>query len=140
MRTLAITIGNNDYCEKAAKLDNAINDARAMRDVFSRLGYDSIHKENCSMEDCIEILKEFDEKIGEYDATIFFYAGHGFQFEGENYLASIECQVAFPNKPHCSRYCITLAEIFDILKKNSNKVNIIIIDACRKNFDRGTSD
>ncbi|MGV3504723.1 MAG: caspase family protein [Adhaeribacter sp.] len=136
MRTLAITIGNNNYYE-SAKLDNPINDAKAMADVFARLGYDVIHKEDCSINDCVELLNEFDRRINEYDATIFYYAGHGFQLDGENYLTSIECQVANPNKYHCSRTCITLTEVLEILKKNSNKVNIVIIDACRRSFERG---
>lgn len=137
MKTLAITIGNNSYCEAAAKLDNAVNDARAMTDVFSRLGYDVIHKEECTINDCVELLNKFDHIIQDYDATIFYYAGHGFQLDGENFLASIECQVANPNKYHCSKTCITLTEVLDILKKNSNKVNIVVIDACRKSFERG---
>lgn len=137
MKTLAITIGNNNYCEEAAKLDNAVNDARAMADVFGRLGYDVIHKEDCNIDVCVELLTEFDAKIQDYDATIFYYAGHGFQLDGENYLASIDCQVANPNKYHCSKTCMTLTEVLDILRKNSNKVNIVIIDACRKSFERG---
>ena len=137
MRTLAITIGNNNYCEETAKLDNAVNDAKAMTDVFSRLGYDVIHKENCTINDCVDLLTEFDKRIQDYDATIFYYAGHGFQLDGENYLASVECQVANPNKYHCSKTCLTLTEILDVLRKNGNKVNIVIIDACRKSFERG---
>jgi len=137
MKTLAITIGNNNYCEAAAKLDNAVNDARAMADVFRRLGYDVIHKEDCTINDCVELLTKFDEIIHDYDATIFYYAGHGFQLDGENFLASIECQVANPNKYHCSKTCLTLTEVLNILKKNTNKVNIVIIDACRKSFERG---
>jgi hypothetical protein len=137
MKTLAITIGNNNYCEHAAKLENAINDAQAMADVFRRLGYDVFHYEDCSIDVCVEILTEFDCRIEDYDATIFYYAGHGFQLDGENYLASVDCQVANPNKYHCSKTCMTLTEILDILRKSNNKVNIVIIDACRKSFERG---
>lgn len=137
MKTLTITIGNNNYCEASARLDNAINDAQAMSNVFSRLGYDVLHKEDCNINDYIELLTEFDQKIQEYDATIFYFAGHGFQLDGENYLASIDCQVTNPNKYHCSKTCLTLTEILNILRKNSNKVNIVIIDACRKSFERG---
>lgn len=137
MKTLAITIGNNDYCEDVAKLNNAINDARAMAEVFAKLGYDVIHKEDCTITDCTDLLTDFNRKIKDYDATIFYFAGHGFQLDGENYLASIDCQVTYPNEYLCRRTCVMLTEVLDILKKNSDKVNIVIIDACRKSFERG---
>ena len=137
MKTLAITIGNNNYCEAAAKLDNAVNDARAMEDVFSRLGYDVIHREDCTISAFMDLMTDFDLRLKDYEASIFYFAGHGFQLDGENYLTSIECQVANPNKYHCSKTCLTLTELLDIHRKNSNKINIVIIDACRKSFERG---
>lgn len=137
MKTLAITIGINNYCEETAKLTNAVNDAKAMTDVFARLGYDTIHKEDSNINDCVELLTDFEKRIPDYDATIFYFAGHGFQLDGENFLASIECQVTLPNEHHCRRTCLTLTEVLNILKKNQNKVNIVIIDACRKSFERG---
>ena len=136
MKTLAVVIGNNEYYE-GAKLNNAVNDAHSIAETFERLGYDIIYKENCKIEDYVDVLKAFDERIKQYDASIFYYAGHGFQVDGENYLASVDCQIAAPNKYHCSKTCITLSEILTILKNNSDKVNIVIIDACRKSFDRG---
>lgn len=139
MKVLAITIGNNDYCEENAKLDNAINDARGMNEVFKRLGYETFHKENCRTEDYDDLLSSFEKKIQYYNVSIFYYAGHGLEFKGENYLPSIECQVSNPNEYHCSRNSLKLIEILNILKNNSNKINIIIIDACRKSFERGGS-
>ena len=59
---------------------------------------------------------------------------------GENYLASIDCPVDQPNKHMCERTCIRLAEITELIKKSNTKVNIIIIDACRKSFDRGSNN
>ena len=138
MKTLAVVIGNNNYFENA-KLENAVNDAKGIADAFGELGYDIIHKEDCTINDSVNILTEFNERINNYEASIFYFAGHGFQLDGDNYLASIDCQVANPNKHHFSKTCIMLSEILDILKKNSQKVNIVIIDACRKSFDRGVS-
>ena len=136
MKTLAVVTGNNNYF-KGAELVNAVNDANALAESFKKLKYDVICKTNCSINDYIELLTELEAKIVDYDATIFYYAGHGFQLNGENYLTSIDCQVSIPNKHHCSKTCITLTELLKIFKKNSNKINIVIIDACRKNFERG---
>lgn len=137
MRTLAVVIGNNDYFA-GCELTNAVGDANAIADVFRRLGYNVMHNINLNTVGSEGLLQEFARKIGEYDASIFYFAGHGFQLEGENYLTMIDCQVANPNKYHCDRTCIRLTEILDILRSNSDKVNLIIIDACRRTFDRGT--
>lgn len=138
MRTLAVVIGNNSYY-KGCELTNAVEDAKAMADVFNRLGYDVILTTDMNADQSFALLQEFDSRIPGYDASIFYFAGHGFQLDGENFLASIECQVATPNKYHCVGTCIMLSQVLDILKKNSNKINIVIIDACRKSFDRGGS-
>lgn len=135
MKTLALIIGNNEYNE-GAKLTNAINDAVSIKQVFERLGFDVISKNDCKAVDYSDLLSEFDSRITNYDASIFYFAGHGFEIDGENYLAAIDCQIPPSDKYHCNRKCIRLNEILDIHKKNANKVNIVIIDACRKGFDR----
>lgn len=138
MKVLAVVIGNNDYFE-GSKLDNPINDAVGMAEIFERLGYEVLLKTNINTENIIQILEEYENRINDFDASIFYFAGHGFQVDGENYLASIDCQVATPTKAHCARTCIKLSEIMEIFKKATNQVNIIIIDACRKGFQRGSS-
>lgn len=139
MKTLALVIGNNDYLGDS-KLDNAVNDSQAIAETFERLNYDVISKTNCKSSDYGEALTEFEKRVVNYDALIFYFAGHGFQFGGENYLASIECPIENPNKHICERTCIRLTEITDIIRESNTKVNIIIIDACRRSFERGVSN
>ena len=62
MKTLALVVGNNNY-SKNAKLENAINDAKAISEIFEKLGYDVIFKEDMSNADCSELLSQFEEKI-----------------------------------------------------------------------------
>lgn len=139
MKTLALVVGNNNYYENA-RLDHAINDAKAMADVFVRLGYDVIYKTDCTMESFSNSLIEFEERLTKYDSSLFYFAGHGFQLAGENYLASIECQIAHPNRYEFRRTCILLAEILEIFKRIPNKINILIVDACRRSFERGVTN
>lgn len=135
MRTLALVIGNNEYFE-GTKLTNAVSDATGMFQIFERLGYDTIFRINCVAKDYSELLEEFEKRIVEYDASIIYFAGHGFEVDGENYLAAVDCQITSGNKYHYGQTCIRLSEILTILKKNSHKVNIVIVDACRKSFER----
>lgn len=138
MKTLTLVIGNNEYYD-GAKLTNAISDATGMAQIFERLGYDIIYKVNCVAKDYTELLDEFEKRIGDYDASIIYFAGHGFEVDGENYLAAVDCQITSGNKYHYGQTCIRLGEILTILRKNSQKVNIVIIDACRKSFDRSSA-
>jgi uncharacterized caspase-like protein len=113
MRTLALIIGNNEYYE-GAKLTNAVNDAISINQVFERLGFDIIFKCDCMAESYSDLLAEFADRIQNYDASIFYFAGHGFELDGENYLAAVNCQIPPANKYHAEKHCIRLKEILDI--------------------------
>ena len=128
MKTLALVLGNNDYHD-SAKLINAVNDAKEIADVFKRLGYEVILRINQKTQDYEEILENIKKIISKYDAFIFYYAGHGFQVKGENYLTSIDAQIQNSNEYHIKNNSISLSEIFDLLL--INRINILIIDACR---------
>ncbi len=136
MKTLAVVIGNNNY-HASAKLNYAIADAQGMADVFSRLGYDLIYTEDANNNESDDILRALEERIANYDATIFYFAGHGFQYNGENYLTTIECQIPPADSYNCKRNSILLSDLLSIFKKHPDKINIVIIDACRRSFDRG---
>jgi len=136
MKTLALVIGNNEYFPKH-KLDNPINDATSIKQVFEKLGYYVIFKTDGNSQNIVDLLTEFEDRLKNYDASIFFFAGHGFEVEGENYLAFTECQIDNLSSYHCNQSCIKLNDLLNIYKKQSNKINIAIIDACRKSFERG---
>lgn len=131
MNVLAVVIGNNQYPDPD-KLTNAVNDAKAIEKVFVRLGYKVISSYDCDNKAYDQILRDFENELPNYDASIFFYAGHGFQEDGENYLPSIECQIQFADKRSLERNSIRLAELLVIYKNYSRKSHIVILDACRK--------
>lgn len=137
MKTIALVIGNDKY---STSLDNAVNDAKGIANAFERLRYDVIAKYDCTRDDYNDLLYEFKEKIKDYDSAIFYYSGHGFQFNDENFLASIECPIDSPNRYMCQSYSIRLKEILDIFKNAQTRVNIVIIDACRRNVERGDAN
>jgi hypothetical protein len=138
MKTFAVVIGINKYLGEA-RLKNAVNDATAMADVFRRLSYEVLSETNCNTEKLDQMIDEYKDRVNGFEASIFYFAGHGFQFKGENYLASTDCNVAFPTDGDCKRTCIRLTELLDIYKENSGKIHLVIIDACRRSFDRGSS-
>lgn len=106
MKTIAFVIGNNDYFE-GAQLKCAVNDASEIAKIFRRLGYDVREELNIKSEDCSRILTDFEDQIKDYDASIFYFAGHGFELEGENYLIPIDYQIPPVNKHDANRFCLS---------------------------------
>jgi hypothetical protein len=92
MKVIAVVIGNNNYYDPY-KFNNAVNDAKSMADVFNRLGYTVLSGYDCDNKRYEDLLRHLETELPQYDASVFFYAGHGFQEDGENFLPSIECQV-----------------------------------------------
>lgn len=140
MKVLAVVIGNNDYFDPD-KLKNAVNDAQAMETVFQRLGYTVMSGYDCN--DCTyaEIMRKFDNNLANYDASVFYYAGHGFQEDGENYLPSVECQVSSVDKYELGFHSIQLSDLLNIYRKYDKKTHIVILDACRvRSGNRGGND
>ena len=115
MKVLAIVIGNNNYHE-SSRLDNAENDANAIADALSRLGYHVLKKLNTTTQDILNIKDYYSKEIKNFDATIFYFAGHGFEVNGENFLTGIDCQIPPPNTYEAANYSIKLNELFDNFK------------------------
>ena len=140
MKVIAIVIGNNNYYEPY-KLNNAVNDATSMADVFNRLGYTVVSEYDCDNKKYEDLLRRLESELPQYDASVFFYAGHGFQEDGENFLPSIECQIGEADKYTLRRNSLLLSELLDIYRKNDKKTHIAILDACRKHSQsRGGND
>ncbi len=140
MNVLAIVLGNDAY-PSPDKLQNAIADARAMQDVFNRLGYHTFEKYNYSTSDVPTILDTIEKELPKHEASIFYYAGHGFQVDGENFLPSVDCQISYANKHQLRHDSLVLSELLNLYKPHSRKTHIIILDACRvRPANRGGAD
>ena|ERR1035437_6304638 len=88
-RLVALVIGNAAYAS-AGKLKNPTHDAD---DISARLeicGFTVIKETDCSYKDMDKALKRFKKALDENDVGLFFFAGHGMQIAGENYLAAID--------------------------------------------------
>ena len=84
-KRVALVIGNNDY-RNVPKLQKAVNDARTMGDTLKQLGFSVMVAENQTRQAFSESLLAFDRAVGPGDTAFFFYAGHGFEIAGQNFL------------------------------------------------------
>ena len=72
-----------------------------------------------------------EKELPQYDASIFYYAGHGFQVDGTNFLPAADCQVSYANKYLLRQESIVLTDLLELYRPHGNKTHIIILDACR---------
>jgi capsular exopolysaccharide synthesis family protein len=136
---LALIIGNSAY-EGYASLSNPVNDAHDLAEVLKdKLNFNVIHKENLSQHEMQTLIEWFGESLRVVGGMgLFYYAGHGMQFRGENYLIPIGAEQAFQEPDYdLNKNAIKASYVLDTMQAARNEVNIIILDACRDNPLRG---
>jgi hypothetical protein len=136
MRSKAFIIGMTNYVNPQNVLQNCVNDANSIKDAFTQLGIDSTKITNAGI---TELRNSFDLYIQElinYEVAIVFFAGHGLEIAGENYLCAIDTN--FSSLNHIRYSSLPLNYIIDELQRTKIYTKIIILDACRDNpFIRG---
>ncbi|MBI3512684.1 MAG: caspase family protein, partial [Proteobacteria bacterium] len=90
-KRVALVIGNGAY--KEAPLKNPVNDARAMATALQGLGFEIIKRENASQKDMNRAIGEFTGRLVGGGTGLFYYAGHGMQVKGRNYLLPVDAEI-----------------------------------------------
>src|ERR1700753_4048203 len=136
-KRVALVIGNNDY-RNVPKLQKEVNDARAMGDTLKQLGFSVMLAENQTRQAFSETLLAFDRAIEPGDTAFFFYAGHGFEIAGQNFLLPIDVPAATEGQEELVRDASVLADrIIERLQNRKARTAILVFDACRNNpFER----
>jgi len=126
----ALVIGNAAYEHK--KLANPVNDATDMSAVLKELGFDVITGTDLSLKQMREKVREFGDKLKENGGVgLFYYAGHGIQVNGTNYLIPVDTDI--PREDEIESLAYSLDNLFGKLATANNGFNIVILDACRDN-------
>lgn len=136
-RLAALVIGNSDYVD-AGKLKNPRNDATDIAAKLTECGFTVDTRLDCSRLEMDRALKDFKVALSDSDVGLFFFAGHGMQVEGDNYLAAIDTDVS--DEIEAKHSSLALNRVIDVMEKADNASSIIILDACRDNpFERAWS-
>src|SRR5580765_3608964 len=136
-KRVALVVGNNDY-RYVPKLQKAVNDARTMGDTLKQLGFSVMVAENQNRQAFSETLLAFDKAVGPGDTAFFFYAGHGFEIAGQNFLLPTDVPAATEGQEELVRDASVLADrIIERLQNKKVRTAILVFDACRNNpFER----
>jgi len=129
-KRLALVIGNANYDK--GKLKNPVNDALLIAEILEKLDFEVILDTNIATRGAfVEVIEEFGDKRENYDIAFIYYAGHGVQIDGQNYL--LPTKVRFDNQNHIRNKAFPVQNIMNYLTGITDKVNIFILDACRDN-------
>lgn len=126
---VALIIGNSDYSN--APLANPVNDARAIAEALSKLGFKVTKKENVSKKEMHLAIRAFGSELKKGGVGLFYYAGHGMQVNERNYLIPVGEDVTSEDEVEFS--AIDANIIVNKMEDAQNRVNIVILDACRNN-------
>ncbi|WP_246730368.1 caspase family protein [Nitratireductor mangrovi] len=126
---VALVIGNGDYAHLPA-LANPEDDADAVEELLSDLGFDSVRRTDRDAEDLARDLDRFVEDAAEADVAVLYYAGHGIEAGGENFLVPIDADLSALEA--ASERLVPLSEVLARLRETV-PVTILLLDACRDN-------
>jgi hypothetical protein len=132
-KRVALVIGNNDY-KYVPKLQKAVNDARTMGDTLKQLGFTVMVAENQTRQAFSQTLLAFDKAVDPGDTAFFFFAGHGFEIAGQNFLLPTDVPAATEGQEELVRDSSVLADrIIERLQNKKARTAILVFDACRNN-------
>lgn len=126
---LALVIGNSNYA--SFPLKNPVNDARDIAATLRKLGFQVIYEEDASRRRMDEAIRTFYQKLRSGGVGLFYYAGHGMQVNGRNYLIPIGARIE--SESDIEHESIDIARVLGKMEDAGNPVNIVILDACRDN-------
>jgi len=131
---LALLIGNSSYMH-GGSLSNPVNDVREMKAALEGLGFTVFKYENCTQKSMKRAMDEFGKKLKGKDVGLFFYAGHGVQVKGHNYLIPVDAKL--DNENDAEYDCVRADRVLAKMESAGSRTNIVILDACRDNpFER----
>lgn len=128
-RRVALVIGNSAY--ETAPLKNPVNDGHDIAQALRELGFDVIHKENVNQNDMKRAIREFGEKIRNSGVALFYYAGHGIQVNGQNYLIPVGATIE--KEEEVEYEGVDVGFVLAQMENARSRTNIVILDACRNN-------
>jgi hypothetical protein len=131
----ALIFGNNAY-KTVSPLENAVADAQAMAKKLELLGYSVTAEFDASRSKMLSTLRRFTYSVQGGDEVVFFYAGHGVELDGRNYLLPTDIYGDDPRQVQDD--AIELQRVLSDMSDSRAKFTLAVIDACRDNPFKGT--
>lgn len=128
---LALIIGNATYHDVNARLRNPKNDADAMATRLTSLGFKVIKATDANQQIMKDKIREFGRELQGKKVGLFYYAGHGFQIDGVNYLVPVDADIE--DQADAKDACVSVNYLLDKMEISGTVTNLVVLDACRNN-------
>jgi uncharacterized caspase-like protein len=129
-KRLALVIGNANYIN-GNTLQHPLNDAKAIAAALKEVGFTVLEYLNPDLKTMRNVVTEFGEKLKECNTGLFYYAGHGIQVKGQNYLIPVDA--ILKAEQDVEYECVNVARLLGEMEAAGTITNIVILDACRDN-------
>ncbi|MEO5863224.1 MAG: caspase family protein [Burkholderiales bacterium] len=127
IKRTALIMGNGAYA--FGRLKNPVNDVRGVAGALEPIGFEVVTLEDGDLTHMLDAMKEFIARGKDSPVRLFFYAGHGIQAKGKNYLVPVDAQMIEENK--LTTQLVSVSEFIEKLSLLKSGANIVILDACR---------
>ena len=130
---LALVIGNSKY-QNTSPLKNPANDAELIASKLNEIGFEVLMEKDVSLTGAQQLINNFAKKIkeiGDDGIVLFYYAGHGIQFNGKNFIVPIDANLQ--SDTDIILQGINTELILKIIELSGAKTNVVVLDACRNN-------
>jgi hypothetical protein len=129
-KRVALVIGNSAY-QNVAQLPNPANDAAAVADMFKKAGFDAVElRRDVGSLDMRRTLRDFYDKAASADIAVVYYAGHGVEVDGTNYMVPVDA--VLKRDRDVDDEAVSLDRILETVEQ-AKQLRLIILDACRDN-------
>ena len=133
-RKIALVIGNTNYDNSVGALKNPVNDAKDVAEALQRLGFTLVGGKaqlDLGKKKMLELIREFGEQIKQGGVGVFYFSGHGVQVDKRNYLIPITDTLYFEEDAQSD--AVDVDTVTREMQAADNRLNILILDACRNN-------
>ncbi len=130
-RTMAALVFGNGAYPNGDELKNPVNDAADLGTKLKGYGFNVIVATNCNAAEMEKQLKTYRKLLETHDIGLFFFAGHGMQIEGSNYLVALDTDME--SETDAKHSSLSLDKVVDVMEKSKAATKIIVLDACRSN-------
>jgi hypothetical protein len=128
---VALVIGNAAYVSVRA-LKNSVNDAKSMSETLRKLGFNVIELRDGSKAQMTAAIAKLREALkGKLGVGLLYYAGHGLQIDARNYMVPVDAKIG--KAGDVAAQTVNVSEVLDVFKASGNRMNIVVLDACRDN-------
>lgn len=130
---MALVIGNSAY-QTVSALPNPANDAKAVSELLTSAGFEVVPAADLSLADMRIAIRDFTSLVsakGSDTVALIFFAGHGLQVDGDNYLVPVDARIK--READVSMEALRLTDVMNALSAAPARTRIVILDACRNN-------